>query len=118
MSESSYPAGFREHLLHRAALGHDWLTEGGEAIAAAEVFAVIDALAASPSAGTRRRMAALHFFMFREVMPELLDWCDEQAIHERTAYRDLNRAVALVWKFIVARRRAAEGTRATAGASA
>lgn len=72
---------------------------------AEEVGAVIAQLHNSSNRETRQKMAVLHFFQFREVYPDLPDWCDEQALSERNAYRYCNDAVAWVWKYLVARHR-------------
>jgi hypothetical protein len=72
---------------------------------AEEVGAIVSQLHNSSNRETRQKMAVLHFFQFREVYPDLPDWCDEQALSERNAYRYCNDAVAWVWKYLVARHR-------------
>lgn len=75
----------------------------GHACTAHDVGLVLAQLRASALRETRQKMAVLHFFQFREIHPDLPTWCDERALAERTAYRYCNDAVAMVWKYLVAR---------------
>lgn len=85
----------------------DELRHRGEMFTATadEVAAIIEQLRSSVNKTTKGRFAILRFFQFREIHPDLPDWCDEQGLHERTAYREVNRAVSAVWKYLVSRKR-------------
>lgn len=92
--------------LDRGTQGLILKARGESFTASAEVVAgVIAQLRSSDNRETRERLAVLHFFQWREVHPDLPDWCDSQALNERTAYRWCNEAVAMVWKYLVARHR-------------
>lgn len=75
----------------------------GHACSAYDVGLVVAQLKATANRETRQKMAVLHFFQYREIHPDLPTWCDEAALAERTAYRYCNDAVAMVWKYLVAK---------------